>query len=233
MYFIFNGVDSRDIGLKIKDVPFDILPNRRITETELVRYDGTLYRDEKTYESYTLDLDCVMVDNFTMDNIRRVKNLFKGGEGEIIFSHKPTNIYKVRLTNTINFIELLNLTGSCLLSFKVEPFSYLSEGKVAINVPNNTTITNLGNYESKPLIKVLNPTANVVITINGKQMKFTKVAKTFIIDVDMEDVYGETGENLNAYMDLSSDFLTLQEDKNVIEYVGAGGLLITPNWREL
>lgn len=234
MYFIYNGINSRDVGLKIKDFPYDTMANRRFKELVLDRYDGTLYEDLETYESYSIDIECTLRDNFNISTIRAVKDMFKSGKGELILSHKPDNIYKVRLANNINFVEMLNLTGSCILTFKVEPFSILKSGLSYVIVPNGGKLTNAGNYASKPLIKV-EGTGSISISINGEKMEFSNVNTPFIIDTELEDVYGvDNGTNLNNFMNINSDFIGFKEGENVINYTGnVTRISVLPRWREL
>lgn len=233
MYFIFNDIDSRDLGLRVKDIQYDVLAKRRINLVDLPTYDGVLLEDEETFESYSLDIECYLVDNFSLENIKRIKNLFKVGYGKMIFSHKPNNIYEVVINNTINFSEMLERTGACIISLTVQPISYLKNGSNFISVGRGTKLNNLGNYYSKPIFKVDNPSSVVEITVNGSKMKFTNVNKAFIVDCELEDVYGEKGENLNSFMTIESDFQVFNEGENLIEYVGVNEIKVKPNWREV
>lgn len=232
MYFIFNGINSNDIGLKIKDFPFDTMASKKLTELSIDKRNGTIYKDYNTFNSYTMDIECTLLDNFNIATIKKIKDVFKVGEGELILSHKPDNIYRVRLINSLNFVEMLNLTGSCILSFNVEPFSYLKSGREYVVVSSGGILKNLGNYYSEPQIKVTGM-GDITITINNKVMSFFNVAKPFIIDTYLEDIVGLSGENLNSYMRIESDFVPLEEGNNVIKYSGATSVEVRPNWREL
>lgn len=233
MYFIYNGVDSRTLGISIREIPFDILTTRRIEEIVLDKYDGTIYKDNNTYDSYSLSIECLLVDSLDNDTVLKIKNTFKTGRGQLVLSTRPDYIYSVRLSNTLNFAEMLEKVGSCILTFKVEPFATLESGLSYVTVPKGGKLTNLGNYESKPLIKAVGGTGIVSITINGKTMDFKEVSSTFFIDMELEDIYGENGENLNLYMTLESDFIPLSEGDNTITYTGLTALYIMPRWRVL
>lgn len=234
MYFTYNGVDSRELGLRIKDIPYDIMASRRFAETVIDGYDGALYRDVGTFDNYSLSIECLLVDNLTTDKIREIKQLFKSGRGELVLSHKPNNIYHVRLSSTLNFTEMLERTGGCILTFTVEPFSYLRSGLEYQTVSSGSKIKNQGNYYSLPLYKItpLN-TNDYSITVNGKTMEFTEYAKVIYVDVLLEDVYGENGENLNNLMKIESDFVPLIDGENIITYKNISKLEVAPRWREL
>ena len=233
MYFIFNGVDSRDLGLYVKDIPFDMMASRRVDTLVLPTIDGTLYRDNDTYESYTLSIECILKDSLTTENVKKIKNTFKVGKGDLILSTRPNNIYKAVLKSQLNFTEMLQYTGSCLLTFEIQPFSFITEGQNAIKVTKNMTIKNLGNYSSNPLFKAVGGNGLVTINVNGHTMAFKGVNSTFYVDCELEDVYGDGGKNLNNFMDLESDFISLPTDSFTVTYTGLTELYITPRWREL
>lgn len=233
MYFIFNGVDSRDLGLYVKDIPFDTMASRRVETLVLPTIDGTLYRDNDTYESYTLSIECILKDSLTTENIKKIKNAFKVGKGDLILSTRPNNIYKAVIRSQVNFTEMLQYTGSCLLTFEIHPFSFIKEGQNTVTVSKNMSIKNLGNYPSKPLLKAVGGNGLVTITIGGNTMRFTGVNSTFFVDCELEDVYGAKGENLNNFMDLESDFVSLPTDSFTITFTGLTELHLTPRWREL
>ena len=213
-----------------------MLAMRRFKQETLSRYDGTIYTDEETYDSYDISIECIVRDNFTVENLRRIKEVFKIGKGKLVFSHKPDLEYDVTLTNALRFEEMIKHVGGCILSFKVEPFSYLKSGKQEIKLSKGTnTITNLGNYKSFPIFRVEGASSNFYITINDKPMIFQISAESNVyIDIEREDVYGERGENYNSGMSLESDFVPLSEGKNSIKCEGSfNNIYITPNWREL
>lgn len=233
MFFIFNGINSRDIGLKVKEFPFDIMPQKRYKEMVLDRFDGTVYTDLGTYESITFDVECLLVDNFTVEDIKRIKDVFKVGGGEIIFSHKPDHIFEVKIINSINFISMLEKTGSCIISFKSKPFSYLKSGSNYSVINSGVKLNNLGNDYSFPQFRVVPSNSRIEITVNDKKMVFINATKPFIIDCNLEDVYGadDSELNLNNYMDINSDFVRLVEGVNNISFSGASKVEIKPNWR--
>lgn len=67
----FNGYSFKELGLLIKSYPYDMLAMRRFKQETLSRYDGTIYTDEETYDSYDISIECIVRDNFTVENLRR------------------------------------------------------------------------------------------------------------------------------------------------------------------
>ena len=234
LYFIYNQISSLDLGISIKSMPRDILAEKRIEKLSFPKLDGSYYQDDDIYESYTIDLECTICRNFNVNNIRKIKELFRSRTGEMILSTKPNNILSVRVLSVINFEKLISQTaGRFLLSFEVQPFSYLASGRKWIPANNNFKILNQGNYYCKPLYKIAG-NGSCSLTINDKIMKFSNVNKEFIVDTELEDVYSiDKKENLNKFLNIESDFVGLSEGENTIKFSNISKLEILPNWREL
>lgn len=234
MELIFNGVSSKDLNFQVVSYRKDTLALKRFQEAELPQFDGVVYEESDTFEPYNLDIECIMKRTFADENIKGIKNLFKQFAGELVLSDKPNNILKVRLISSIEFEEMIKYTGSFLLSFKVQPFSYLASGREWITVNNNFKIINQGNYSCKPLYKITG-SGSCSLTINNKVMNFSKVNKSFIVDTELEDCYGaeNNNDNLNNFMNIESDFIGFEEGENIIKLTGISKLEVLPNWREL
>lgn len=231
---ICNGIGLiNDLGLKISKItPNDVIAEKRIDKLKFLNIDGMVYKDNLTYEPYNLDIECTIPSNMGYEGIKKVKQLFKGKNFELILYNRPDVILNAKLISSVNFEMAIKLDGTFLLSFEVQPFAELKSGRNWATIVNGQKIINLGNYESKPLIKVTG-SGNITISYNSKTINFRNVSKPFIIDVDLEDVYGENGENLNNYMDINSDFEVFPEGEFTITYSGASKVEIMPRWREL
>ena len=242
-----DGIKFReDLGIIINKIsPDDVLAEARTEKLTFSNIDGTVYKDNNIHNSYDIDIECTISKEFTYDKIRTIKDILKKRECELILSNKNNvnqqgnynkqrvmNDIKARLISKVDFSKLLSRSGTFILTYEIQPFSELISGRNWINISSEQTLKNLGNYESKPLIKVT-ATGSVIITYNSKSMKFSKVEKPFIIDCELEDVYSEDGENLNNYMDVNSDFIPFPEGSFSFQHSGASKVEVMPRWREL
>ena len=229
-----DGIKFReDLGIIINKIsPDDVLAEARTEKLTFSNIDGTVYKDNNIHNSYDIDIECTISKEFTYDKIRTIKDILKKRECELILSNKNNVILKARLISKVDFSKLLSRSGTFILTYEIQPFSELISGRNWINISSEQTLKNLGNYESKPLIKVT-ATGSVIITYNSKSMKFSKVEKPFIIDCELEDVYSEDGENLNNYMDVNSDFIPFPEGSFSFQHSGASKVEVMPRWREL
>lgn len=234
MFFTFNGVSSQELGLRVTNMPFDFMAQRRVSETVIERYDGTVYSDRDTFDSVPYDIECIILDNFSIENINKIKEVFKGGKGDLILSHKPNYIYKARLVSSINFIEMIQHTGSCMISFKLEPLGFIASGQAYQQVSNGMELVNLGNHYAMPIFQV-NGVGTIILTINDSDMRFDGVEEAFFVDMELEDIYSvsEPHKNLNRYLKLEHDFINLKEGSNRISFTGASSIRIKPRWRAL
>lgn len=230
--FTYNGVTSEELGIMVNKLSHnDILAEERVEKGSFQRLNGYVYSKLHSFESYTLDIECTLFQNFTAETILKIKTIFKDRDGELIISNKPNNILKTRLISTINFENVSSTIGGFLLSFEVYPFSFLKSGREWISILDGN-LNNQGNYKCYPLFKVTG-SSTCSITVNGEVMKFTGVNKQFIVDTELEDVYGIDGENLNNFMTIDSDFIGFEEGDNLISSSGINKLEILPRWCEL
>lgn len=233
LHFIYNNINSLDLGISIKSMRRGTLADKRIEKLTLPGYHGTLYQDDEIYETYPLDLECTIKKSFDLSSIRKLKELFKSRVGELILSVNPESIHQVRIVSTIDFNKFISQSaGTFLLSFEVHPFAYLKSGREWIALSNNKILENLGNFYSEPVFKITG-TGSCYLSINNKKMNFKNVNKPFYLDVRLEDLYGENKENLNSFMDIESDFVGFQEGDNKITISGISKIEVQPNWREL
>lgn len=243
-YFIkFNGISSQNL-FKIRKAPTRVMANKKIELFDINTMDGNIYKDYGTYEAFDLELECVMIGNFSIENIQKVKEMFMEREGKLEFSDEEGIYYKARLNNIIPFDETSLVSGEFPLSFSVFPKAYLTVGDEEVTVNNNDILTNLGNVESEPLIIVNGAVGNFKIKVVKEitaqesieqEINFQELTgESFIIDCHLEDCYSENKTNFNKYMTLNSDFIKLYKGDNKIMLEPTGMTVkIIPRWARL
>lgn len=237
-YFIkFNNKSSEGL-FKIRKLPSRVFAMKKIESYNIPTLDGEFYKDYGTYEPFTLELECLMVGNFNINNIQKVKEMFIDPTGKLEFSDEEGVYYKARLNNIISFEEISLITGEFLLNFIVFPKAYIIEGQKEVVVSNNTILNNLGNTIAEPLIRIEGANGNVTIKVtnNTEQiMNFIELGGNIInIDCNLENCYGNNKENYNNKLTLESDFIKLGTGENKINIEPTGlSIKIIPNWVRL
>lgn len=106
--------------------------------------------------------------------------------------------------------------------------------------PASATITNLGNFPSRPRLVLAGPITNpmIVNTTNGKQMLFNGsliAGEVWTIDTAKMTVVDQTGANKFSALDVTSDWIELASGDNTIQVTGtglAGGTSMQVYWSD-
>ena len=68
-YFIYNGINSKDMGVILKELPPIIKPKRRMEIIQVPGRNGTLHIDENCYEPISISLECTLKSNIDARSI--------------------------------------------------------------------------------------------------------------------------------------------------------------------
>jgi predicted phage tail component-like protein len=223
--FIYNSKDSyEDFGIIINKLPPSVVPENNIDEYELPGRDGNLTIDYKTRKSYILPLECTIMDE---SRIEEVKAWLMNTSSDLIFSWDPDYKYQARIINKIDISQSLKTFGEFPLMFKVQPYK-LSIGEELITLTNTGTIYNGTGNTSLPIIKIFG-TGAITLTINSKVVTLTNIVDYVTLDSDLMDAYKGT-QLLNNQM--NGEFSQLIPGNNPISFTGSvTSIEITPNFR--
>ena len=231
-HFTFGTFTSEMVGLRLKTLPDEVVPARKTSKLNILTRDGDLLRDYEAYEPYTMTLDCYLVNDYTLDNIRNLKAMLSQVEGELIFSWNPDKVYQARMISQVNFKEIIDYTASVQIEFEVQPYATLKSGQQRVEGTGKFTVINPTAYSSKPIIKVIPRSELAKFYVNDVMVGFVNLKEEIILDSELEECFNEAGDNLNHYLDIQSDFPVLKPDINTFEAFDCD-IAIIPNWREL
>ena len=224
--FIFKNQDSYlDYGIVINKLPSLIKAERNVEEFEIQGRDGDLTIDYETYKPIIFTLECTVVDEDKMENIKSWLN----GFSNLIFSWRSDKYYKAKMINRIDISESMDSLGEFPLLFKCQPHAYsLRNDIITLNAP--ATIYNGGGSISNPIITIYG-TGAITLTINSKDVILTNVVDYVTIDSELMDSFKDTVLKNN---DMLGEFPELIKGSNIISWTGTiSKVEITPNWRYL
>lgn len=227
-YFVFNGVDSRDMGIIITSMPSVVKPKRRVDTVQVAGRNGALHIDEGTYDEYTKTVACSIKKRAKIDEICQWLN----GSGEVIFSTEPTKVYKANIINQISISQMMNIFQAFTITFSVFPFKYsVNAEDDFIEDAKEGTLFNKGTVYAEPVITIYG-TGDVTLTVNGTDYAINNVDDFVTIDCELQEVY--TGyENKNSTF-MSAAFPRFEVGSNSISWDGdVSRVEIIPNWRWL
>ncbi|AMJ41687.1 phage tail domain-containing protein [Anaerotignum propionicum] len=227
-YFTFKGINSLDMGVVMLKAPSIYKPTKRVNEIQIAGRNGILHEDTNTYENYTKEAECQVMDRSRIDDVSAWLN----GYGEVIFSSEPDKVYRAFIKNQIPFNNILLNLNDFLVQFDCFPFKYsVDKADEELSLTAPTTIYNQGTIYSEPIITVYG-TGNIALTINEKNYTITGIDGYVTINSEIQEVYKDSTNKNNSFSAL--DFPKFQEGANTISWTGSVTRLeIKPNWRWL
>ena len=223
--FIWNGKDSyEDFGIVITKLPPEVIPESDIEEIPIVGRDGDLTIDNNAKKSYTLPIDCTLLDS---NRIQEVKMWLMGGLGDLIFNWQQDYKYEAKLNNKIDIAQSMDICGEFQIIFKVKPYKKSINDNV-ITLDYAGTLYNSSGNLSKPTIKLYGM-GDITLIVNSKTVKLTNIDEYVTIDSDMQNASKDTLPKNN---NMDGEFPILEVGNNTISWTGnVTKLEIKPNWR--
>ena len=163
-YVIYNGVDTRSLGVWIGKLPDIVLPPERIESIQIYGRPGSLHTSEgkNIYDSYEKTFSIIVRPEA---DVRTVLNTFRGS-GQIIFSNEPNRIYTGRVIKDVK----LSREGPWLMTgdvtFEVQPFKVDAVRPTAMTVASGDTVLNPGDVELYPVITLTGNGDILAVTVN-------------------------------------------------------------------
>lgn len=231
-WFVFNTIDSRDMGLYVSQMPEIVRPAERIEYKQIPGRPGSLsYREgENVFDGYKRS---VTVYHQREQPLEAVLEWLRG-EGDVIFSNETNRAYIADLTAEIRFSPVDNDWEQATVEFFCQPYKKQYPPELPISVTDTATINNPGNIPSKPLIVLPMLTGTEgTLTIGENTYIFTHNILTGMItvDCDAEIVTGPQGLRMDD-MDISNGFPRLEPGDNAVTVSGfSDAVVITPRWR--
>lgn len=118
-YFIWNGVDSRTMGVIVTDVAPLVFPAERVEEIVVPGRPGALVRDEGEgiFDSYALTIGIANRSTVPMGQIAA----WLRGAGELILSTEPDRVYQARIIRQASTAYAFRTSYNGAVNFQVQP----------------------------------------------------------------------------------------------------------------
>ena len=236
-YFIFRGIDSRDIGVVVEDM-FDVhRPKRNVQTIQVPGRDGRLMQDDGTYDTYTISgkINCF---GAPLSDVY----VWLSGSGDLILGDEPTRSIRASATAQVKNTRFRcdGCYDSLQVSFDCQPFRYHVEQTEGANdiilTSSPATVSNPGTHKSAPRLTI-EGTGDAVLTIGTQILEVTDLAGGVIVDTELCECFDLTETALrNDRVTLMDDsFPVLHPGANIISWTGDGVTKVTvaPRWRDL
>jgi predicted phage tail component-like protein len=159
-YFIFNDIDSRDMGIIVQSLPPIVQPPKMYERYDIQGSNRTEIYD-LGYTAYEKSIVIGMKNKSLLNNVIG----WLQGEGKLITSDEPDKYYNVRFLAQQSYERLRNFKQATI-AMLCQPYKYLVN-ESTLTFTGNKTITNEGNAPCKPIFKFYG--SNVTVSINGNE----------------------------------------------------------------
>lgn len=216
-YFIFNGKDSRDMGIIITESPTITKPQKRMNVVEINGRNGVLHEDLGSYENVTKSIECAVKRRTWEHSFDEISSWLDGG-GELIVSVEPDKIYRVMIKNSIPISNVVRSFPKFLIQFDCYPLKYsVNKTEEELTITEPTTVYNDGTYYSEPIITV-HGTGNIVLIVNGNNFSLSNVNGYIIINAEIMEVYKDAVNCNNQFSAVG--FPRLEVGENRVGFTG-------------
>lgn len=216
--FTFNGVNSDDLGLIIKEMPPISRAARNIESIKVNGRNGNLHIDNGDYNSINMTIECIISDYLNYDAIKSTLQ----GTGELQLSTVPGRTFKATISNQIDFTKYLKLLKEFPLQLEVDPLSY--GVSITDSYSSDVTFEVDGNVETYPTLTIY---GTGTIYINNTAIEVLTSGITIDCEL-MECIKDDL--NMNAYVVLD-EFPKLIPGENSLS-LGTGISMVTISYKE-
>ena len=260
-YFIWNGVDSRTMGVVVVKFPPMTYPAERVETINVPGRSGHLTRTEgeHVYNGY---LKTITIGNKRNADPRAIAAWLRG-PGTLVLSSEPGFVYEARVIKEASLDRVMPNVYSGAVGFMVQPEKgqMPPEGNVTWTTGTFPSLFNPGDVPAKPLISctatntLLGVGPRIILGIGSEAISSANSVPRLDINLtEREDLHGcvidtaacrilslDGTENLDAYATLhnstSGHLWMPPRETSVVswdtELVTLSNVTITPRWRWL
>lgn len=225
-WIIFNGIDSRDVGVLMELLPDFHRPKRNITYTPVTGRDGRLGIDDGSYDVYqtTMRVNCFGVP------VRRVYE-WLSGRGWLVSSLEPDRRVYVDLHAQISDSHYRRADGGNLdtltVSVYCQPYRYFYPDAAADVITDTPyAISNPGTAPCRPRITI-EGSGDVIVMLTDLQsgrewfLEFEGLTDGVIVDSDMQDCLSLDEAKLLNSIASFDEFPVLPPGSTAVSWTGS------------
>ena len=232
-YITWKGINSRTVGITVIELPEIILPEERVTFTDIPGLSGSLAQTEGTdvYKDITLAVKCYLPSP-TPQAVQAIAGYFRGG-GRLELPSRPDGYYEARVVNQIQFAKILrgNAPRSFTVNFRCKPFLRLYSGEAEQEVTSGSFLLNPSGIQAKPLITITG-SGDITLLACTRIIQLSGIEDGIVLDSELQEAY-YGNELKNTQM--TGEFPVLSPGNTAISWTGGNvtRVTVTPRWVSL
>ena len=190
-YFVFNGVDSRTMGVHVIKYPPIMRPAERIKYVSIPGRAGDMRQAEgvAVYDAYNRGMEISNARGFSIDRAAA----WLRGAGEMIVGNEPDFRYQVDLGAQCQFSKVIRGFWGGTLQMHTQPFKTPRQPAPAKTLTESgQKVYNPGDVETRPAI-TLTGSGDSTLTVGGKTLSIDGISTGWTVDLDLKwilDVLG-------------------------------------------
>lgn len=228
LYFIWKGIDSRDMGVQVEEYPPIVRAAPRMKQITVPGRAGTLTvrEGEYVYDAYTRKMKIAFRRNENIDELLA----WLTGTDLLVCGNEPDRAYRTTMQQAFSADRLSRAVQHGELQLYTQPFK-TTFPEVVISMTASGTLINPGTVPALPVIKY-SGSGSRSITVGGITITIN-TADTAIIDCEAEMITDEAGGSLRSRVQISgNDFPVLPIGSSEISLSGDyTAAEIRPGWR--
>ena len=241
-YFIYNGISSLDMGIRIQSKDIFSTPKRDIKFKSINGRNGDLILSNNRYEnvdvSYTVFVVAKSITELA-DKVTKIKQwLYSSTDSyaRLEDSYDSKFYRKAVFYKALDIEDELSKVGVFTINFNCKPFKYdkIGDEEITINT-SNPNINNPYAFESTPYIKLYGNGDCTIMLTNSKGTKiwnFKNVDDYIEIDSEMMSFY-KGHENKNSTVTGDGFPVLFSGESSFIISDTVNRLIVIPRWCSL
>jgi phage-related protein len=183
-HFIYNGVNSRDMGVFVRTAERQIIPQARQKSAVVPYRDGEIdfsrLNGRQFYDNALHKVEvCVAPDTLNPSKLAALAALLAPG-GPLVFDDAPGVVWDAKCLTPLGIIPQYRANWAVFtLTFSCYPFP---RGATLILQNLSNSFEGAGTYFSAPVIEVTGAARDVSVTLNGKSLSISGQTNSLVID---------------------------------------------------
>ena len=232
-YMIWKGINSRTVRITVTELPEIILPEERVTFTDIPGLSGSLTQTEgvDVYKDITLTVKCYCPDPAPAA-VAAIAAYFRGS-GRLELPNRQDGYYEARVVNQIAFAKILrgNAPRTFSVNFRCKPFLHLYSGETEQVITSGSFLLNPTGIQAKPLITITG-NGDITLLVDTQIIELRGIENGIVLDSELQEAYWE-GVLKNSCM--TGEFPVLGEGNTAISWTGGTvtQVSVIPRWVSL
>jgi phage-related protein len=194
-YFIWNGMDCRNMGVTLAGPVAIVRPEERVKHVEIPGRSGDLTQveGENVYNSY------IQTATIQVRGGYRVRDVYRWlrGAGYVTFSGEPDRRQPARIIGAVTLNKHSHNLDVWIgeVQFYCQPLKELLREETVEITTSGTSIFNAGDVTEKPKIKLTSSGGNATITIGGNTTLMTSLTSgvNYVLDSETQEMITLSG----------------------------------------